>query len=215
MLHIGDRRPPIGPRRVRHLAAMSWGAAPAQALCPMADAAAMPHSTHPLPGRAPEDSASGSVIVHVENDDNGADAPVVHTAIKIAQREGRPLVLVDRSGEGLLGNTFYDDMRADDASKPRKDQVFGPDIARREGRATLAGHIEAAREDGVDAGGWFPTDAGLDGIRAAVERFDGRVVVIPESDREPNLSDRLFGTTAEDLERLGVRLIFVDRADAG
>jgi hypothetical protein len=179
----------------------------------MADAAEMGQSTKRADAasgaRPPNNAATGAVIADIDSEDD-PDAVVVHTAIEVARHEGRRLVFVERSGEGLLGNTFYDDMRGDDAFKPRKDQVFGPDIARREGRDNLARHIEAAHAAGVDAGGWFPTDAGLDGIRAAVERFDGRVIVVPGSVRHPGISDRLLGTTVDDLRKLGARLVFVD-----
>lgn len=153
------------------------------------------------------DEQEGRVIVAIGSD---GDEAVVDRAIEIARDQGRGLVIVDRGGEGLLGNSYYDDMRADDEYKPRRDKTFDASIARREGRNDLGGYLDAAAAAGVTAGGWFPTASGVDGLRAAIEQFDGAVLVVPGSVRRPSLGDRFRGVTLEELEQLDVDLVVTE-----
>jgi hypothetical protein len=152
---------------------------------------------------------AGAVIALMGLD--GSDGAVARRAIGIAAHEDRELVFVQLSrGEELLGNAYYDDLRADDEFKPRKDRAFGADIALREGRADLAAAIEAAWSLGLTAGGWFPTTSGLDGVRVAIDQFGGSVVVAPASVRDPGIGERLRAITAEALGTLGVQLVMAD-----
>lgn len=160
-------------------------------------------------GQGPEQTANtgqGTVVVAIGTD---ADDSAVRAAIDLARREVRPLLVVDRSSEGLLGNAFYDDMRADDDYKPSEDRPFDAGTARHEGRTALADYLDQAEAAGVEAGGWFPSKAGLGGLRTAIERFGGDVLVVPGSVRRPSIGDRLRGVTVEALEDLDVRLHIV------
>ena len=150
------------------------------------------------------DERDGRVIVAIGSDDDGA---VVEKAIRTARDQGRDLVIVDRGGEGLLGNAYYDDMRADDDLKPSPEATFDASIARREGRNDLSRYLDDATAAGVTAGGWFPPAAGIEGLRTAIAQFDGAVLVVPDSVRRPSLGDRFRGVTLDQLEQLGVELI--------
>mgnify|MGYP001819262026 FL=1 len=151
-------------------------------------------------------AAPGAVVVAMRRDDSDR---VVRTAVSIARSEGRRLVIVDRSSESIFGMP-YNDLRGDDDFRPRPDQLFGAATAIREGRARTARAIQAAQALGVDAGGWFPTRSGSDGIAEAVKLFDGSVVVLPESVRQPSVAERIRGMTLENLEKIGVPLVIAD-----
>lgn len=52
--------------------------------------------------------------------------------------------------------------------------------------------------------------SGSDGIAEAVKRFDGGVVVLPESVRQPSVAKRIRGMTLENVERMGVPIVVAD-----
>ncbi|MFN0094767.1 MAG: DICT sensory domain-containing protein [Dehalococcoidia bacterium] len=151
-------------------------------------------------------AAEGAVVVPVGRGDSDA---ALHLAIAVAKAEGRSLVLVERSGEGLFSSP-YGDLRGDDDLRPRKDELFGARLARREGRGATASAIDAASFLGVRAGGWFPTAAGGDGLRAALKRFNGALLVLPAETRQPSIGERIRGMTIEKLQRLGVPVLVAD-----
>lgn len=148
-------------------------------------------------------AADGSVIVPVGR---GSDGAAVRLALAIGRAERRRVVFVDRSGEGILASP-YTDLRGDDALRPQRDRLFDVATAHREGRDGTAAAIDAARELQLDAGGWFPTASGAEGIRAAIERFSGAILVVPGDVRRPSIGERLRGMTVDSLERLGVPLV--------
>ena len=156
---------------------------------------------------AAQQAPSGSVIATIGSD---TDLAVVERAVAIARDEGRRLVLVDRSAESITGATPYNDWRGDDDYRPAPDATVDSGIARREGRNGLARHLDSLDGSGVEVGGWFPTAAGLDGIRDALELFDGEVLVVPVSVRDPSLGERLRGVSLSALEDLPARLVLAE-----
>lgn len=147
----------------------------------------------------------GAVVLALRRDDSDR---ALCTAVAIARAEQRPLVIVDRSAESIFG-TPYNDLRGDDDLRPAPDRLFDAGVALREGRARTARTIVAATTLGVQAGGWFPTKAGSDGLAEAVERFDGSLIVLPDSVRNPSVAERIRGMTLETLERIGVPIVTV------
>ena len=145
----------------------------------------------------------GSVVLVTRADDDDAATTM---AVAIARSEQRRLVVVDRSAESIFG-TPYSDLRGDDDFRPRPDRLFDAAVAVREGRARTARTITAATSLGVSAGGWFPTRAGSDGVAEAVRRFDGSIIVLPDSVRRPSVAERIRGMTLETLERIGVPVV--------
>lgn len=85
--------------------------------------------------------------------------------------------------------------------KPAAGKLFDEGIARREGRNNVADYLEAARIAQIDAGGWFPTKSGGEGILIAVKTFKGAVVVVPAEAAKPGLAERLRGMSAADLRK--------------
>jgi hypothetical protein len=139
---------------------------------------------------------AGSVIVAIGR---GEDRRAFLRGAAIARDLKRKLVLIDRSAEGF-SNPHWD-LRGDDASKPAASQLFDERIARREGRNNLADYLEAARIAKIEAGGWFPTKSGGEGILVAVQTFKGSVVVVPADSAKPGLAERLRGMGAADLRK--------------
>jgi hypothetical protein len=151
------------------------------------------------PARLP----AGSVIVAIGR---GSDRGAFLRAAAIARGAKRQLVLVDRSAEGF--SSPYSDMRGDDASRPVPNKLFGASVARREGRNVLADYLEAAATAQIDAGGWFPTKSGGEGLLAAVKTFKGAVVVVTGESTKPGLAERLRGMGTADLRKsLGCEVI--------
>ena len=140
------------------------------------------------------DAGAGAVVVAVGR---GADRLAFITALALARREDRALVIVDRSAEGF--GSPYHDMRGDDANRPSPDRLFDIAIARREGRGALITYLEASTAAGVVAGGWFPTASGAEGLAEAGRRFNGAVVVVPSDVTHPSLAERLRGMAADRL----------------
>ena len=139
-------------------------------------------------------AGAGAVVVAVGR---GADRPAFITALAIARREGRALVIVDRSAEGF--GSPYHDLRGDDADRPAPDRLFDISVARREGRGALISYLEAATAAGVVAGGWFPTLSGAEGLAEAGRRFGGAIMVLPSDVIRPSLAERLRGMAADRL----------------
>jgi hypothetical protein len=153
----------------------------------------------------------GSVIVAAGRDDD-EDALVL--ALAIARAGRRALVIIDRSAERIYGNP-YSDLRGPASTRPRPDRLFDASIARREGRTSTATAIEAASAMGVEAGGWFPTLSGGAGLSEAARRFDGAVLVVPASVRDPSVGERARGMSVPDLQRLGLPIVIADRDGPG
>ncbi|MGD8486008.1 MAG: hypothetical protein PVH07_05145 [Chloroflexota bacterium] len=148
-------------------------------------------------------AAPGAVVLAMRRDDGDG---ALRTAVAIAAAEERPLVIVDRSAESIFG-TPYNDLRGDDEYRPRPDRLFGAATAVREGRALTARAITAATALGVEAGAWFPTRSGADGLAEAVGRFDGSLIVLPGTVRQPSVAERIRGMTLDTLEAIGVPIV--------
>jgi hypothetical protein len=131
-------------------------------------------------------------------------------AIAIAPDEARAGV-VDRTAEGIFGSP-YNDLRGDDDYRPRPDRLSDAFVARREGRGVTAAAIAAASSLGISAGGWFPTQSGVAGLREALRRFGGGLLVLPGSSRNPSIAERIRGMDMDSLESLGVPLVLADQA---
>jgi hypothetical protein len=172
---------------VRTLLPIAVPAAPAAPRPPSAGALALVEASEAASGRS-RVAGDGPVLVAVGR---GADRSAFVTALSMAREEQRDLVLIDRSAEGFLSP--YHDLRGDDADRPSPDRLFDAAFARRDGRATLAEFLEAAQIAGIRAGGWFPTEAGPEGLAEAARRFGGALVVLPPDAARPGLAERIRG----------------------
>lgn len=151
-------------------------------------------------------AGAGSVVVAVGR---GADRDAFVAALRIARREGRDLVLVDRSAEGFASP--YTDLRGDDADRPSPDRLFDMAIARREGRHPVSLFLEAATAAGVTVGGWFPTHAGYSGLAEAIRRFGGALLVLPPDAAHPGLAERLRGVVPDQLRAgMGIPVVVAE-----
>ncbi len=167
---------------------------PAKQVPPSASALELVTASDALLAQPVSDAGAGAVVVAVGR---GADRPAFITALALARREDRALVIVDRGAEGF--GSPYHDMRGDDADRPSPDQLFDVNVARREGRGALITYLEAATAAGVVAGGWFPTVSGAEGLAQAGRRFGGAIVVLPSDVIRPSLAERLRGMAADRL----------------
>ncbi len=161
---------------------------------PSASALELVEASDVLLAEPASDAGPGAVVVAVGR---GADRLAFITALALARREDRAMVLVDRGAEGFASP--YHDMRGDDANRPSPDRLFDISIARREGRRAMITYLEAATAAGVAAGGWFPTASGAEGLAQAGRRFSGTIVVVPSDVIRPSLAERLRGMAADRL----------------
>jgi len=155
---------------------------------------------------SPSGALEGAVIVPIGR---GDDRAALVLALAIARSEARPLVFVDRSGEGLFSSP-YSDLRGDDELRPQPDRLFGALVARREGRHATTTALEVADALGIKAGGWFPTATGADGLGEALRRFHGSLLVLPSAVRHPGFAERLRGMSLDRLGGLDATLVVAD-----
>ncbi|MEO5940342.1 MAG: hypothetical protein ABIZ72_05240 [Candidatus Limnocylindrales bacterium] len=189
---LGAPQPPLPPRPLSEAA---------QTIAAAIDSAGTAPSL-------PADAGDGAIIVPIGR---GLDRDAVVTAIGIARRDGRSLVFVDRSAEGFTSP--YSDLRGDDAGRPSPERLFDAETARLEGRNALADFLDAARSSGVEAGAWYPTKAGADGLADAVRRFVGAIVVLPSDAAKPRLAERLRGMTLDSLRStVGIPVVVANQA---
>ena len=157
---------------------------------------------------AASDAGDGSIIVPVGR---GADRDAIVAALALARRDGRSLVVVDRSAEGFTSP--YTDLRGDDAGRPSPDRLFDADQARSEGRNSLADFLDAAASAGVSAGAWYPTKAGADGLADAARRFGGAMVVLPSDAAKVGIAERLRGMALDGLRTtVAIPVVVADQA---
>lgn len=154
------------------------------------------------------EAGDGAIIVPIGR---GADRDAVVTALGIARRDRRSLVFVDRSAEGF--SSPYSDLRGDDAGRPSPERLFDAETARVEGHVALADFLDAARSSGLEAGAWYPTKAGADGLADAVRRFGGALVVLPPDAAKPRLAERIRGMALDSLRSaLAIPVVVANRA---
>ncbi|MFO1539716.1 MAG: hypothetical protein ACKOTZ_04600 [Chloroflexota bacterium] len=159
-----------------------------------------------LDGTAAPDHAAGpgAVVVAIGR---GDDRRAFLVGAAIARRDGRTLLLVDRTAEGF--SNPYTDLRGDDADRPSPDRLVALGSARREGRNALALFLEAAAAAGIEAAGWFPVRAGAEGLAEAARRFGGALCVVPSEVARPGLAERLRGMTVEKIGTLTAQPVIV------
>lgn len=157
---------------------------------------------------APPGTPAGALIVATGR---GEDRSAFLAALGLAAKEARALVLVDRTAEGFASP--YGDLRGEDADRPSPDRLFDATTARREGRGTLATYLDAAAAAGIEAGAWFPTRAGADGLADATRRFGGALVLLPAGAGTPGLAERLRGMTPERIRVVAGVPVLVAPAD--
>lgn len=150
------------------------------------------------------EAGPGAVVVPIGR---GDDRRAFLVAAAIARRDGRKLVIVDRTAEGF--SSPYGDLRGDDADRPSPERLVALASARREGRAALALFLEAAQAAGLDAGGWFPVRAGAEGLAEAARRFGGALLVLPPDAIRPGLAERLRGMSMDRIGALVGRPVLV------
>lgn len=188
------------------LDAVARPAPPAPPVPPVPASPAARELAESLAGTVAPDHAAGpgAVVVPIGR---GDDRSAFLVGAAIARRDGRALLLVDRTAEGF--SNPYADLRGDDADRPTPDRLVALGGARREGRNALALFLEAAAAAGLEAGGWFPVRAGAEGLAEAARRFGGALCVVPPDTARPGLAERLRGMTVERIGTLTAQPVIV------
>ncbi len=177
---------------IRSLLPVGAPTAPRRPSGPSVTAQELVDASGPADEPAASDAGDGAIVVAVGR---GDDRQAFLAALALARREGRALVLVDRSAEGFVSP--YTDWRGDDAGRPSPDRLFDAQFARAAGRGVLGDFLDAAELAGVTAGAWYPTQSGPDGLADAARRFGGALVMLPPDAARPSLAERVRGMTTD------------------
>ena len=129
-------------------------------------------------------------------DEEGAYDHVRDAALKLATRHGARLIYYDASSASAFSEPVVSDWSA--AGEERK---FGNPLTDGElealGRRPLATRVRAARERGIDAWGWLPSERGVRALMDYAGEQSADLVLVPDDLKEPGFVDRIRGQTLE------------------
>lgn len=150
-----------------------------------------------------------SIVAFV--DEEGAYDHVLRAALRLASEHGATLILYDSTSASAFSEPVASPVSAEGV-----DDQFGsrldPQDLERLGRPTLAGQVEAARADGIDAWGRLASDHGVDALMEYAEGAGAGLLVLPAELDDPGILERLRGETMEKAEEEGrIPIVVVDR----
>ena len=148
-------------------------------------------------------SHDGSVVVIAGEDDRYQGA--LQRATDLAAKRGEPLILYDWDAPSLLSEpmpTWWSGEGWDRQFPQRLD----PDQLDELGRSQIADQVRAARDSGVDAFGWLPSDHGPGGLAEYASGQAASIVVVPKDLTELHGLDALINGTARPAEELEAKV---------
>jgi nucleotide-binding universal stress UspA family protein len=139
------------------------------------------------------DAAAARLLVAFVSEDAELDH-VRDAAVDLAGRNGARVILYDRDAASM----FSDPLPNQWASQAEGAQ-FGDPLSDQElvklGREPFARKVAAARQDGVDAWGWLPSEHGTDAMVEYARKHGADLLLLPAELDEPGLGERLKGET--------------------
>jgi hypothetical protein len=147
-------------------------------------------------------------------DEGGGYDHAIDAAMDVAQRSGGRLILYDASSASAFSEPIASPVSADGVDEQFGDPL-GPEELERLGRPSIADRVVRARNDGVDAWGWLPSEHGVEAFWKDARRRGADLVVLPAELADPSVLDRLHGDRLDDetLEDAPTSVLVVD--DAG
>jgi hypothetical protein len=130
-------------------------------------------------------------------DEEGRLEHVVNAAVDVARRSGGRLVLYDASSATAFTEPIASPVSAEGVEEQFGDPL-GPEELERLGRPSIAKRVLRAREEGVDAWGWLPSEHGVEAMWADARRRGADLVVLPADLAEPSVLERLRGERLDD-----------------
>jgi hypothetical protein len=130
-------------------------------------------------------------------DEEGRFDHVVDAAVDVARRSGGRLVLYDASSATAFTEPIAGPVSAEGVEEQFGDPL-GPEELERLGRPSIAKRVFRAREEGVDAWGWLPSEHGVEAMWADARRRGADLVVLSADLAEPSVLERLRGDRLDD-----------------
>jgi hypothetical protein len=130
-------------------------------------------------------------------DEEGRFDHVVDAAVDAARRSGGRVVLYDSSSATTFTEPIASPVSAEGVDEQFGDPL-GPEELERLGRPAIAQRVLRAREEGVDAWGWLPSDHGLEAMWHHARRRGADLVALPADLAEPSVIERLRGERLDD-----------------
>jgi hypothetical protein len=146
---------------------------------------------------------AGSIVVVAAEDDRYTGA--LQRARDLAAKRGEPLILYDWDAPSLVSEpmpTWWSSEGWDRQFPERLD----PEQLEELGRGPIARQVREARESGVDAFGWLPSDHGPGGLAEYASGQHASIVVVPKDLKELHGLDALINGTARPAEELEARV---------
>jgi hypothetical protein len=142
-----------------------------------------------------EDLSPSLVVAYADED--GRFDHVVGAAVEAARHSGARLVLYDASSATTFTEPIASPVSAEGVEGQYGDPL-GPEELEKLGRPTIATRVLRAREAGVDAWGWLPSDHGLEAMWDDARRRGADLLVLPAELGEPSVLERLRGERLDD-----------------
>ena len=147
-------------------------------------------------------AAAGSIVVVAAEDDRFGGA--LRRATELAAKRGEPLILYDWDAPSLLSEplpTWWSSEGWDHQFPDRLDA----DQLETAGRGAIAAQVKRARESGVEAFGWLPSDHGPGALAVYAGAQGASIVVVPRDLTELHGLDALINGTARPAAELAER----------
>jgi hypothetical protein len=130
-------------------------------------------------------------------DEEGRFDHVVDAAVDVARRSGGRVVLYDASSASAFTEPIASPVSAEGVDEQFGDPL-GPEELERLGRPAIAQRVLRAREQGVDAWGWLPSEHGLEPMWEDARRRGADLLALPAELAEPSVLERLRGDRLDD-----------------
>jgi nucleotide-binding universal stress UspA family protein len=135
------------------------------------------------------------VIVAWVSEDDELDH-VLRAALDLGRNNGARVILYNRDSASAVSDPMPNEW-----ASQGEERLFGDPLSDEElvklGQEPFARKVAAARQDGVDAWGWLPSDHGTDELVKYGRTHDADLLLLPAELEEPGLGAKLKGETAD------------------
>jgi hypothetical protein len=127
-------------------------------------------------------------VIAVAGEDDRYE-PVRRAALERARAERATLILYDvDAATGPLESATPTGWSAEGTEEDAGDRL-GPEELEAAGHEAIARQVREAREQGLDAWGWLPSDNGRDALLQYAANQPGAHVMVPDGDPDLDVSD--------------------------
>lgn len=148
-------------------------------------------------------TTAGSIVVVAAEDDRYQGA--LRRATDLAAKRGEPLILYDWDAPSLVSDPMPTWWSSEGWDRQFPDRL-DPDQLEELGRAAIADQVRQARETGIDAFGWLPSDHGPGGLADYATDQHASIVVVPKDLTELHGLDALINGSARPAEELDAKV---------